>query len=149
VCPSTSYPDTVVPMSSLPAERGPQGPRAVRAVLQATLFPDYEPTEPSIGFLARAFIVATLPHSRPAGNEFTRRNGYYAEDGLEDCSRLWFSLRAFHPSSAPSISTTRTPSCGAALQSRHRPAARPGRGAGGWDPGRRGPLWCVLYCFSS
>src|SRR5687767_4628020 len=62
---------------SLPAERGPQRPRAVREVLQATLFPDYEPTEPSIGFLARAFIVATLPHSRPSGNEFTRRNGYY------------------------------------------------------------------------
>lgn len=62
---------------SLPAERGPQQPRAVREVLQATLFPDYEPTEPSVGFLARAFIVATLPHSRPSGNEFTRRNGYY------------------------------------------------------------------------
>lgn len=62
---------------SLPAERGPQQPRAVREVLQATLFPDYGQTEPSVGFLARAFIVATLPHSRPSGNEFTRRNGYY------------------------------------------------------------------------
>ncbi|MEA2562160.1 MAG: hypothetical protein QOH06_3664 [Acidobacteriota bacterium] len=54
---------------SLPAERGPQQPRAVREVLQATLFPDYVQTEPSVGFLARAFIVATLPHSRPSGNE--------------------------------------------------------------------------------
>ncbi|HWM92619.1 MAG TPA: hypothetical protein VN493_17780 [Thermoanaerobaculia bacterium] len=62
---------------SLPAERGPQQPRAVREVLQATLFPDYGQTEPSVGFLARAFIVATLPHSRPTGNEFTQRNDYY------------------------------------------------------------------------
>jgi len=33
---------------------------------------------PALGFLARLFVMATLPHSRPAGNEFVRRNGRYS-----------------------------------------------------------------------
>lgn len=54
-------------MTGLPARKDlrQHPPKPVREVFQATLFPDYQPTELSLGFLARAFIVATLPHSRP------------------------------------------------------------------------------------
>ena len=32
----------------------------------------------ALGFMARAMVQATLPHSKVAGNEFTRRNGNYS-----------------------------------------------------------------------
>ena len=32
----------------------------------------------ALGFMARAMVQATLPHSKVAGNEFTRRNGHYS-----------------------------------------------------------------------
>ena len=31
---------------------------------------------PLVGFLARALVQATLPHSDPKSNEFVRRNGH-------------------------------------------------------------------------
>jgi len=31
----------------------------------------------ALGFMARAMIQATMPHSKPSGNEFERRNGNY------------------------------------------------------------------------
>jgi hypothetical protein len=32
----------------------------------------------ALGFMARAMVQATLPHSKVAGNEFTRVNGNYS-----------------------------------------------------------------------
>ena len=32
----------------------------------------------ALGFMARAMVQATLPHSKVAGNEFTRKNGNYS-----------------------------------------------------------------------
>ena len=32
----------------------------------------------ALGFMARAMVQATLPHSKVAGNEFNRRNGHYS-----------------------------------------------------------------------
>jgi len=31
----------------------------------------------ALGFMARALVQATMPHKRVAGNEFTRKNGFY------------------------------------------------------------------------
>ena len=32
----------------------------------------------ALGFMARGMVQATLPHSKVAGNEFTRKNGNYS-----------------------------------------------------------------------
>src|SRR5215210_7628451 len=65
-------------MTSLPGRRRlSRDPKVLGEPFQTLLFPDLQQREFSVGFLARAFIVATLPHSRPESNEFTRRNGYY------------------------------------------------------------------------
>jgi len=56
-------------MSGLPEQN--LAPRQL-PLSEDTLFPAFEGNEHHLGFLARAFIVATLPHSQPTANEFTR-----------------------------------------------------------------------------
>jgi hypothetical protein len=40
----------------------------------------------ALGFIARSLVQATMPHSRPQGNEFTRKNGAYSVTMLSPSS---------------------------------------------------------------
>ena len=55
-----------------------------------------EPTGKEIGFLARAFVLATLPHSRPAADDlsFTRVNGEFTltVEGRSECGLPYGSI---------------------------------------------------------
>ena len=59
----------------------PDAPRPLSRIVQRSLpfFEGLRESEPrEIGYLARLFVTATLPHSKPAGNEFVRRNGRFS-----------------------------------------------------------------------
>lgn len=49
-----------------------------RSSLQRLLFPtSEEPLPEEVGFTTRLLVATTLPHSKPADNEFTRSSGFY------------------------------------------------------------------------
>jgi hypothetical protein len=54
-------------------------PRRPGSLIRQALFLDQEDAFAAgeVGFLARALVQATLPHSDPRTNEFTRRNGHF------------------------------------------------------------------------
>lgn len=52
-------------------------PLSLGDVLQHQLFPELGERNDSIGFVTRLVVATTLPHSRPADNEFTRNSGLY------------------------------------------------------------------------
>jgi hypothetical protein len=64
-------------------EVGPAGPagrsRRAGSLIRQALYLDQEDayTAGEVGFLARALVQATLPHSDPKTNEFVRRNGHF------------------------------------------------------------------------
>lgn len=57
----------------------PTPPRLDALINQALAIEDEQAQETgALGFMARAMVQATLPHSKVAGNEFTRVNGNYS-----------------------------------------------------------------------
>jgi hypothetical protein len=58
----------------------PLAPQTIDALItQALAIEDEQAQEAgALGFMARAMVQATLPHSKVAGNEFTRVNGNYS-----------------------------------------------------------------------
>jgi hypothetical protein len=58
----------------------PLSPQSIDALInQALAIEDEQAQEAgALGFMARAMVQATLPHSKVAGNEFTRVNGNYS-----------------------------------------------------------------------
>jgi hypothetical protein len=64
-------------------EAGPGGPtsrtRRSGSLIRQALYLDQEDAYSAgeVGFLARALVQATLPHSDPKANEFVRRNGHF------------------------------------------------------------------------
>lgn len=55
--------------------QAPRGSREAKQGLQRLLFADPETPDTQIGFTTR-LLVAALPHSKPADNEFTRSSGF-------------------------------------------------------------------------
>jgi hypothetical protein len=60
-------------------ESGSRKPRRVGSLIRQALYLDQEDAYAAgeVGFLARALVQATLPHSDPKANEFVRRNGHF------------------------------------------------------------------------
>ena len=55
-------------------------PQSIDALINQALAIEDEAAQEvgALGFMARAMVQATLPHSKVAGNEFTRVNGNYS-----------------------------------------------------------------------
>ncbi len=60
-------------------ESGSRKPRRAGSLIRQALYLDQEDAYAAgeVGFLARALVQATLPHSDPKTNEFVRRNGHF------------------------------------------------------------------------
>jgi hypothetical protein len=64
---------------STDVENGSRKAERTRNLIRQALFLDQEDAYAAgeVGFLARALVQATLPHSDPKANEFVRRNGHF------------------------------------------------------------------------
>ncbi|MFN7942437.1 MAG: replication protein RepA [Thermoanaerobaculia bacterium] len=62
-----------------PVERPSRSARRSGSLIRQALYLDQEDAYAAgeVGFLARALVQATLPHSDPKANEFVRRNGHF------------------------------------------------------------------------